>query len=86
MRVRGGWHFNEPKTEAGRRTVYLPAVIYHELMAHQAEQLERLRRLGQNHRLVFTNASGLPPERKWLTRRFFAVCRRAGLGTEGRSL
>lgn len=82
----GRWYFNEPKTAAGRRTVYFPAVIYHELMAGRAAHLESLRRLGQTHELLFTNTMGRPLNRANLTRRFFAACRGAGLSIEGRSL
>src|SRR5207237_1191684 len=52
---KGRWFFNEPKTGAGKRTIYFPAAIYHELTAQKGEHLERLGRLGQKHQLVFTN-------------------------------
>lgn len=83
---KGRWYFNEPKTGAGRRTIYFPASIYHELMAGMGEHVEQLVKLGQTHRLVFTNTLGHPLNRGNLTRRFFAACKRAGLSTEGRSL
>jgi integrase len=86
VRSGGGWYFSEPKTKAGRRSVYFPAVIYHELMAQRAEHLEELKRLGQPHQLVFTNTLGGPLNRSSLTRNFFAACRRAGVSFEGRSL
>ena len=83
---KGRWFFNEPKTGAGKRTIYFPGAIYHELTAQKGEHLERLGRLGQKHQLVFTNTLGGPLNRANLTRRFFSACKRAGLSTEGRSL
>ena len=83
---KGRWFFNEPKTGAGKRTIYFPAAIYHELTAQKGEHLEQLGRLGQKHQLVFTNTLGGPLNRANLTRRFLSACKRAGLSTEGRSL
>jgi integrase len=85
-RVEGEWHFGSPKTEAGKRSIPFPAMIYHELMAGKGEHLEHLQRLGQTRRLVFTDGYGEPLNRRILCKRFFALCSRAGVSTEGRSL
>lgn len=42
----GSWYVNEPKTESGRRRIFFPAMIYHELMAQKASHLAQLRSLG----------------------------------------
>lgn len=83
---RGRWYFNEPETAVGKRTIYFPASIYHELQAQRGEHLEHLQKLGQTHQLVFTNTLGQPLNRANLTRRFFSACKSAGLACEGWSL
>lgn len=82
----GGWYFGTPKTESSARSIYFPASLYRELMDRQEAHLEKLRKLGQRHELVFTNYSGNPLGRCVAYKRFLKVCLRAGLSTEGRSL
>lgn len=82
----GGWYFTTPKTESSVRPVYFPASLYYELMAGKEAKLERLRKLGQKHELIFTNRDGGPLGRCRTHIRFHEVCRRAGLSIEGRSL
>ncbi|MDQ3802950.1 MAG: site-specific integrase [Acidobacteriota bacterium] len=82
----GGWEFGTPKTPTSARRVYFPAGMYYDLMAAKGEHLERLRRLGQSHQLVFTGFCGRPLHPGSLLRRFLKVCEAAGVGTAGRSL
>lgn len=83
----GGWEFSDPKTENGLRSIYFPAFLYHELEARKAKQLERLRILGQSHRLIFTNSKGNPLDRDNLgARQFKNLLTRAKLSCEGRTL
>jgi integrase len=86
-RRRGGeWYFSTPKTPSSVRSIYFPASLYYELMAHEGEQVARLKKLGHIHQLVFTNERGEPFSRGTAQRRFNAVCQRAGLTITGRSL
>jgi integrase len=82
----GGWYLSTPKTESSIRTIYFPVSIYNELMATKGERLERLKKLGQKHQLVFANERGEALSRASAQRRFNKVCKRAGISTEGRSL
>jgi integrase len=82
----GGWYFDTPKTPSSVRSIYFPASLYYELMAHKAEKLLKLKALMQKHQLVFTNERGEPFTRGSAHRRFHRVCLRAFLDTEGRSL
>ncbi len=83
----GGWEFSSPKTEAGIRSIYFPAFLYHELEARKESHLTRLKILGQSHRLIFTNSKGNPLDRDNLgARQFKNVLTRAKLSCEGRTL
>ena len=81
-RMAGEWHFSEPKTKAGRRTISLSGACVAALREHHARQLEeRLRAKDwQDMNLVFVNQSGCPLDKGNLLRRSFApLLERAGL-------
>ena len=56
---------DEPKSEAGKRPVYFPAWLFHDLMEHKAHQDARRAQAGdyQDFGLVFARPSGLPMRR-----------------------
>lgn len=86
VRVGGdGWGFYPPKTEAGRRPVYFPAWLYHDLMGHKARQEELKRKLGDyhDHGLVFAASNGEPLMRQSVAKRMLKpLLKRAGLPAE----
>ncbi|MCH8919447.1 MAG: site-specific integrase, partial [Chloroflexi bacterium] len=81
-RLAGEWHFSEPKTKAGRRTISLSGTCVAALREHHGRQLEeRLRaETWEDMDLVFANRSGYPLDKGNLLRRSFApLLERAGL-------
>jgi integrase len=56
---------DEPKSEAGKRPVYFPAWLFHDLMEHKARQDARRAQAGdyKDFGLVFARPSGLPMRR-----------------------
>ena len=72
------WTFAEPKSEAGKRAVEIPAALLPFLQAHREQQNG-----GPNpHDLVFPNSDGGPLEGRNVRRRHFAPAL-ARLGIEG---
>ncbi len=81
-RVMGSWHFTEPKTKAGRRTISLSGRAVEALRERRlAQNAERLRAQDwQDLDLVFANRRGRPTERANLQRQsFWPLLERAGL-------
>lgn len=59
----GGWCWQEPKSESGKRTVLFPADLASRLTEHRRKQLEEKMKAGpswQNNDLVFANHVGNP--------------------------
>lgn len=59
----GGWCWQEPKSEAGKRTVMFPASVASKLVDHRRKQLEEKLKAGpswQHNDLVFANQIGNP--------------------------
>ncbi len=83
LRVHGGGiHYGEPKTDAGRRTVRLGAMVVGELRRHKTEQLSMRLKAGpawEDHGLVFTNIFGRPLDAGFVTRTFKRDLALAGL-------
>lgn len=80
--LHGAWHFVEPKSEAGHRTLSIPAPIGEELKAHRVRVLEMRLAAGdkcQDHDLVFPSLRGTPIGASNLDRRFKARLVEAGL-------
>jgi integrase len=81
-RLKGEWHYTEPKTEKGRRTVSLSSSVVGALREHRLRQKEeRLRaETWEDNDLVFPNQVGRPVEKGNLLRRsFWPLLERAGL-------
>lgn len=82
-----GWALVEVKTDAGRRTVPLPAFTMRALREWKAKQAEERLLLGsewEENGLVFTNDMGRPVDLTNLqSRNFRRVMEAAGLGTWG---
>ena len=76
---------DEPKSEAGKRPVYFPAWLYHDLMGHKARQ-DALRAQDADYQdfgLVFARPSGLPMRRDEVsTVMLKPLLKRAGLPLE----
>lgn len=76
---------DEPKSEAGKRPVYFPAWLYHDLMEHKARQDEHRARAGdyQDLGLVFARPSGLPMRRDTVSTELLKpLLKRAGLSLD----
>lgn len=86
VRVSGkGWAFYEPKTEAGRRTVYFPAWLYYDLMGHKAKQERHKAQMGDyhDHGLIFAALNGEPMMRQTVAKRMLRpLLKRAELPAE----
>lgn len=81
----GGWIWQEPKSESGRRTVLFPADLAVRLSEHRRKQLEEKFKAGpswQNNDLVFTNHVGNPLRYCILQKHFKRLLDRAGLPRE----
>ncbi|MDK2889102.1 MAG: integrase [Thermoanaerobacter sp.] len=82
VRAKGGPVFHEPKTDAGVRTVTLPAEVLRELKAHKARQNEEKLLLGNAYEdfgLVFCQANGRRLEPRNFTRHFDNLLKKAGI-------
>ena len=81
-RLAGEWHYSEPKTAAGRRTISLSASAVEALRVCRLRQNEeRLQASAwEDNDLVFCNRLGRPLEKATLLRRsFWPALERAGL-------
>jgi len=83
VRLKGSWHFAEPKTAKSRRAIPLPGGMVRALKDHRRLQAEqRLRRdpKHEDHDLVFATATGAPLDLHNLTNRHFKpILHAAGL-------
>ncbi|AEG14647.1 integrase family protein [Desulfofundulus kuznetsovii DSM 6115] len=82
VRAKGGPVFHEPKTDAGVRTVTLPAEVLRELKAHKARQNEEkllLENAYEDSGLVFCQANGRRLEPRNFTRHFDNLLKKAGI-------
>jgi len=80
----GGLKVSEPKSDAGRRTLTLPATVTAQLRAHlRAQKAERLAseiwELGPNGGWVFANQAGGPIDPRADAHDFKALCAKAGV-------
>lgn len=79
----GGWKWSDPKSASGRRDVYFPLSLVHELRKHRLRQNELRLRTVKNYEdndLVFATKMGTPINRKFVTTYHFKpTLRRAGL-------
>jgi integrase len=82
-RVRGqGLVFSEPKSDTGRRSVVLGAVVLEKLKEHRERQEQQRLIAGkrwQEHNLIFPSTIGTPKDPRDLRRDFKALLQRAGL-------
>jgi integrase len=82
-RVRGqGLVFSEPKSDTGRRSVVLGAVVLEKLKEHRERQEQQRLIAGkrwQEHNLIFPSTIGTPKDPRDLRREFKALLQRAGL-------
>jgi integrase len=80
--TRAGVREKPPKSERGRRTVALPAIVVDELRQHRIRQAENLLRIGvrlsEDHH-VLMRADGRPLQPRTITQEFAAFLRRRGL-------
>ncbi len=77
-----GWHFSEPKTKAGRRTIKLGEGVLHALRKHKDSQSSEIALAGdtwKNHSLIFPNKVGNPLNPSNLRVDFNRVILEAGL-------
>lgn len=80
--VDGRLAWGPPKSERGRRTIALDAGTVAALRTHRAGQSAERLALGAayaDHDLVFARQDGAPLRPEWVTRRFHALTRQAGL-------
>jgi integrase len=73
-RKKGGWSFEEPKTQRSYRTIPLPASVTGALIDHKRKQAAERLAAGpeyQNHDLVFASETGGPVEERNLVNRHF---------------
>jgi integrase len=78
----GNWHWSEPKTKNGRRSVCFSVALYQRLQDHRRWQLERRLRFGRTWNaedLVFPSQLGTPLKQQRLRDRHAAVLTVAGL-------
>lgn len=72
-----------PKTEAGRRTIHLDEQTINALRQHKARQAQDRLSMGghwaDSDGHVFTEADGSLPNPNTMTRRFLALCKKAGI-------
>jgi len=74
--------FQEPKTEASRRTIPIAKQALEELKLHKARQKEEKLLAGQSYQdsdLVFCTENGLPIDPRNFTRHFDVMLKRAGI-------
>ena len=78
----GKFHFAEPKSEKGRRTLPLPEFVCRALLKHRATQDERRLAAGskwQERGLVFPTSVGTPMHRRNVLRKYYRFMRIGGL-------
>lgn len=81
----GGWIWQEPKSENGKRPVLFPSEVAAKLIEHRRAQLEEKMKAGpswQNNDLVFANRVGNPIRYCILQRHFKRLLTAAGLPQE----
>jgi integrase len=81
----GGWIWQEPKSENGKRRVLFPGEIVSKLIEHRRSQLEEKLKAGQfwqHNDLVFANRIGEPIRYCILRKHFKALLEKAGLPAE----
>ncbi len=74
--------FQEPKTNAGKRTIPLPFSVIGELEAHKKRQLlEKMeaRKVYTDNDLVFCNEIGNPTEPATIAQKFYKLIKKAGI-------
>ncbi|OPY58706.1 MAG: Transposase [Pelotomaculum sp. PtaU1.Bin035] len=74
--------FNEPKTEAGKRTIPLMPEVVQELKAHKARQAQEKLILGQGYKdnnLIFATPTGTPIEPRNFHRKHTEILQKAEL-------
>lgn len=82
IRLKGELRFQEPKTEKGKRVVYLPRFAMRALQDHRDRQWVERQHAGprwQDTDLVFPTTVGTPYEPRNLNRHFDRLTERAGL-------
>jgi integrase len=84
----GGWEFEEPKTDRGRRTIPLPPTVIASLAEHKRKQAEERLAKGpayESQGLVFATSTGQPLDQINLSRRHFKpILKAAGLPSDFR--
>ena len=81
----GGWCWQEPKSENGKRTVLFPADLSSKLIDHRRKQLEEKMKAGpswSNNDLVFANWAGNPLRYCIVQKHFKRLLEKAGLSRE----
>jgi integrase len=79
--TKGGLRLKEPKTEAGRRTITIPAATVEVMRAHKVRQLEQRMKLGQGKlpddapALVFPALDGTHMDPDKLSKRWARACK-----------
>jgi integrase len=90
VRLRGGkWEFGPVKSDAGNRTIDLPASFMHELKEHRQTQLKQRLSVGecwQDYDLVFPDPIGEPITRFIYTTIWKNVLTRAGVSEERQAM
>jgi len=80
----GGWIWQKPKSESGKRSVMFPARLADKLVEHRRSQLEEKMRAGQfwhNNDLVFANRVGDPFRYSIVQKHFKRMLKGAGLSS-----
>jgi integrase len=80
----GGWIWQEPKSESGKRSVMFPARLADKLVEHRRKQLEEKLRAGafwHNNDLVFANRVGDPFRYSIVQKHFKRMLKDAGLSS-----
>jgi integrase len=75
-------HVNEPKTDAGMRTIRIDEQTTAMLRRHLAAQAKERLRLGEvydDHGLLFAKPDGTPIPPRWFSVRFQRMCAQAGV-------
>lgn len=77
----GGWELAVPKTEAGVRTIPLPATVLDALQEHRRRQLERqlAAPIWDGTGFVFTTSGGTPIHQRNASRWWYALLKEAGV-------
>jgi integrase len=81
-RVGGGWIWEEPKTERGKRRIQFDLELTRRLQEHRRRQLEWKLKAGpdwQNLNLVFPSELGMPISQDRLRNRFYEIMEEVGI-------